>query len=223
MDLLLCFVLIFLHQIHVSAVFLYLLLYRASKHAVACSTKKYLALTRHFYQHTKATQLPPFHWCKNQDSNMVCMDYAWQGNSAVCSQAECHTHPLEMGHSCLPGTERSRERRRKERHQNITPWGFCCPKENIESVVNKQRQDQLISGIAFREKSNTWLKVSEKWCHGHFPAVSCAPIAWLCMLLGDVVKCMSRIKNKTSYSSKLKCFLLLLSRDEVQLERQQML
>lgn len=60
---LLCFVLFFSHPIRVSSS--YSLLYRASKHTIAHSTKKYLALTKHFYQYIKETQLSPFHWCEN--------------------------------------------------------------------------------------------------------------------------------------------------------------
>lgn len=125
MDLLLCFVLIFFVIRSMSLLSSYPLLHRASKHAMACSTKKYLALTRHFYQHIKATQLSPFHWCENQASNMVCMEQAGQGNGAVCSQALSAIHTLQKRGASVCHALRGQGRGGGERGtKNITPWGL---------------------------------------------------------------------------------------------------
>lgn len=61
---------------------------------MACSTKKYLALTKDFYQHIKMTQLSPFQWSKNQDSNTICVEYDSRKTSLLSSQAmnAGHTH-----------------------------------------------------------------------------------------------------------------------------------
>lgn len=102
---LLCFVPLFFCIRPMSLLSSYPFLYRASKHTMACSTKKYFALTRHFYQHIKATQLSPFHWCKNRHSNMVCMKHA----CCVFPGYECHPYPPEMGHREVKGEEKERE------------------------------------------------------------------------------------------------------------------
>lgn len=124
MDLLLCFVPIFLHQIHVSAVFL--------PFAVQSFQTCYGMFHKEIFSSHKAL-------LSAHQSNTIIpislvrkprLKYRQYGICTAGKQCcvfpgyECHTYPSETGHFCLPCTERSRERRRKERHQNLTPQGL---------------------------------------------------------------------------------------------------